>query len=119
MKTKTKPKKFWAMLLKYNPFVMGGDVWQPVRYETDGSPVKVKKYSCFVFFNELQGEYQVHDKKSGGLIGHGRTKGAALALARENVETTPDLDEQMAKISLMSCKVVEREWALRVGSKGR
>lgn len=49
----------------------------------------------------------------------GKTVIEAVKLAEKNIKTTPDLDEQMAKVSLMSCETVEREWALRIGSKSR
>jgi len=95
---------------------MGGDVWQPKRYETEGQPEKVGKYECFSFWNEVQGKHQVHDVKSGGLLGDGPTRSAALEKARKNVRITPDLDDQMKKVSLMDLETVERAWALKAGS---
>jgi hypothetical protein len=124
MSTRTKVEKkpvgekpYWALVLVYTPFVMGGNVWQPKRYRTEGKPEKVGKYECFSFWNELQSRYQVHDVKSGGLLGDGPTLAAALEIAAKNVRTTPDLDEQMKKINLMNLDTVERAWALEACSK--
>src|SRR3990172_3512348 len=115
-KAKAKPATFCALILVYEPFIMGGDVWQPRRYETEGTPVRVGKYRCFTFFNDVSKKHHVHDQKTGGLLGEGRTVEEAVATAKKNIAETPDLDAQMRSAgSVEGPKVITKDEALRRG----
>lgn len=88
-------KQFYAAVQFYEPFTMGGNVWQWRKYAVDGSSVKVGEFNCFLFKSPGYQYYYVHECKTGVCIGEGKTKKAAVEKASENVDTTPDLKEQM------------------------
>lgn len=97
-KKKIRTKSYWAMGLVYVPFVMGGDVWQERRFAVQGDPVRILKFSCFYARNTVSKEWGVYHVETGGLLGTGATREAARAKAVENIQTTPDLTEQMEKL---------------------
>lgn len=124
MKTKkgTPPtvKKFWAMLLYYVPFVMGGQTWQPRRYEVAAEPEKIGSFKCFVWLNDVSMKFHVNEVTTGGLLADASSREAAIDLARSNIAMTPDLRAQMARFGdVMNHPEVPKDEALKRGEKGK
>ena len=113
--------KGWAICQYYEPFTMGGNVWQWRRFEIDAEDVElVKGFKGFVFYDDLTREYRVHEITTGGLLGEGKLRDEAVATANKNIEETPDLKNQMANLGDTSnFQVVEAADALRRIAKKR
>jgi hypothetical protein len=91
---------FYAICQYYVPFTMGGSVWQWRRYKVGHaeSVTLIQEFQAFVFLDEQSKIWNVHEKTTGGLLGEGDTKEAAVFQANKNIEDTPDLKEQMEKL---------------------
>ncbi len=87
--------KYWAVYQEYFPFVMGGTVWQPRRYEITGEPVSVGKLKCFMFYNTIEKAWQCHECDTGGLLASGLSREEAVRTALQNCSITPDIAEQI------------------------
>ncbi len=109
---------FWALCLFYEPFVMGGDVWQKRRYEVVGEVSDpIDGYETFAWSNQ-SGDWQVHETKTGGLLGKGETLHEAWSDAKKNVRETPDFAEQAKQLGpVLRHVAVEYAEAMRRLSK--
>ena len=115
---KKKTKIFYAAAQFYEPFIIGGDVWQWYRYPVEARLVKIVDFDCFIFEGH-NGDYHIHEQKTGGLIGKGKTKKRAEADAIANVKSTPDLKKQMAQFGdVMSFKETTKKEAFRRLQRG-
>lgn len=86
-----------AICQYYEPFTMGGNVWQWRRFEVESEPVDlVDGFKGFAFYCELTKEWRVHELTTGGLLGEGPNQIEAVHTANTNIKETPDLREQMA-----------------------
>lgn len=107
-----KRTEFWARGVFYNPWVMGGSVWEHKRYRLSGTEVRVWGHQGYV--SKVGREYEVFEGVSGGLIGKGKTKSAAVKDAVHNIRITPTLKRQIEDLgSVNSLQEVPTEEALR------
>lgn len=108
----TKPA--WVALEVYNAFVMGGSVWQWIRFEMHCVEFKIDRRDITCVAYEAAGQWNVHEKRTGGRMGGGATLEAAIAQTHENVDTTDDLEDQIAKTpDVMTHKEVAVDQAMR------
>jgi hypothetical protein len=114
MTTKTK-EKYWVRVKFYEPFTMGGSVWRDVRYEVEGDPITLpRKIKGHVSRNAAAKKWVVHELTTGGFLGDGKTKKDAIECAKNNISITPDLEQQIAKMSdLMGLPETTTQEALR------
>ena len=92
-------QEYWVRCQFYEPFTMGGDVWQGRRYRVEGVQCrKLGRFEVFGFFRVAKNAWQVHEKSTGGWLGKGKTLDAAWKAAKKNVEITPDLTRQIEKL---------------------
>ena len=89
----------YGMCLYYVPFVMGGDVWQPRRYKVENVKETRTINGIDVFLQKcpIDGMWRVTETTTGGLLGQGNSEKKAFEVATDNIESTPDLKDQMAK----------------------
>lgn len=112
----------FAICQYYEPFVMGGNVWQWRRFGVESEQVElVDGFTGFVFYDELTKEWRVHELTTGGLIGEGPNRLDAIHKANTNIKETPDLREQMKSLGdTTQFPVVEAADALaRIAKKQR
>ncbi len=105
---------FWALCLFYEPFVMGGDVWQKRRYQVVAEASDpIEGYETFAWSNQ-EGEWRVHEKSTGGLLGEGETLHEAWAEAKKNIKETPDFAKQVKQLGpVLNHTAVEYSEAMR------
>lgn len=90
--------RFYAVCQFYEPFIMGGDVWQFRKYYVDGTAVQLANdISGFVFVDHTVGEYHVHEVLTGIRLSSHMSESRAIAIANENIEMTSDLADQIRK----------------------
>ena len=95
-KIKPKTTECYAICQFYEPFVMGGDVWQWRRYKVNAEPISLdRKFKAFVYHNHITAKWCVHEAGTGGLIGTGRSRKDAIDDANNNIKITPDLEKQV------------------------
>ena len=112
---------YWARCSFYEPFVMGGNVWQNKRYRVEGVPCrKLGQYEVFGYFRVSKNLWVVHEKSTGGLLAEGATLDDAWATAKKNVEDTPDFGQQVAQLGPVErLQEVPTEEAVRRLDKSR
>ncbi len=87
----------YAICQFYVPFVMGGDVWQFRRFKVEAEDCElIKGFKGFVAKHKRR--YTVYELATGGKLGEGHTRQAAIFDANKNIEETPDLKEQIQKL---------------------
>lgn len=86
--------EFYAVLLKYCPFVMGGLVWQPRRYKVQGEGSRIRAFEVFVT-KRGRNRVAVHETTTGAYICDGLNRDAALRKARKLIDETPDFRAQI------------------------
>ncbi|MEX2431419.1 MAG: hypothetical protein WD645_05815 [Dehalococcoidia bacterium] len=96
----TDPATFLAICVRYEPFRVGGNLWQIRSYEM--KPLAVRDVGsgldAYLAHNPHgRGYYGHYEVQSGALLGHGLDVEVALNLARENVATTVDLEDQIER----------------------
>jgi hypothetical protein len=110
----TEENKFWAICRFYEPFTMGGDVWQWCRFQVEGKPLRMlRDIQAFIFFDDVSKRWKVHEAGTGGFLGEGATDMDATYHANKNIELTPDLEEQIKGLGDTGrFPVVEKDEAL-------
>ena len=108
-------EKRFVICQYYEPFVLGGSVWQWRRFQVNAYITKLtSKFEGLLFYCPLTKEWRIHESTTGGLLGEGKTGEAAIADANRNIETTPNLREQMTSLGDTSkFQVVEKNEALK------
>lgn len=115
---KSVKREFWARAIFYEPFVMGGDVYQHVRYKHEGEEVKI--YGNKGNVAKVNDHWEVFEAVSGGLCGKGKTKEAAIADAIHNVRITPSFKDQIKELGkIENCREVTADEALQRLSKSK
>ena len=124
--SKMKLETFWAIALQYQPFNFGGDLHRPVRFLLTGEPKtieagkgkKTRVYEGYLTF--FAGAWRFYEKETGGLLGDSKIKAKCLVEALLNIESTPDLLDQMKTFKdVMRHPAIKTEEAERLLSKGR
>lgn len=111
--------KHWAICQFYEPFTMGGSVWQWRRFEVEAEEVYlINKIKGFVF-QQSETQWNVYELSTGGFLGVGASRADAIKAAKHNIKITPNLKEQIAKLGDTShFQVVSSEEALKRITKG-
>jgi hypothetical protein len=85
----------WAICQFYEPFRLGGPLWDFVRFKVNGSPIILDRdIEAFIYTFPKPKEYRVHHTQTGGLLGSGKTQKAAIEMANYNISMTPDIFNQ-------------------------
>jgi len=80
------PVRIWT--LKYEPFMFGGDLHQPVfTMAIPLQTITVSGYVLHVFKNLHVKKYHIAEGTSGALVGHGRTEAEAIAKVTTDIST--------------------------------
>lgn len=99
--SKTKASKpvlveHWAICQFYEPFVMGGSVWQFRRFKVQAEDIKlVSGFKGFLYRDQVSKVWRVYEESTGGMLGEGRTREEAIYQANYNIKRTPDLRKQV------------------------
>ena len=103
----------YALCKYYEPFVIGGPVWQFKRYEIDADDVNlVNGFKGFIF--KIGTSWSVHELNTGGFIGSGESIEEAIYSANCNIKDTVDLDDQIKSLGDVSkFPIVKTEEALQ------
>lgn len=88
--------EFWARAIFYNPWVMGGSVWQHKRYKLTGEQVRIWGHQGYV--SRVGNGYEVFESVTGGLCGKGKTRASAVKDAIHNIRITPTFKDQMGEL---------------------
>jgi pyruvate/2-oxoacid:ferredoxin oxidoreductase beta subunit len=108
MSTPVVKSSFYAGIIVYQPFILGGDVNETKRFRVDAESVKLlKKYDCFVF--ERKGRWYLYEVTTGMQVCSDKTRDTvidqAMGLIREHkkqfeqqLKKTPSIDT----LSIMS-----------------
>lgn len=98
-----KREPFLAIASFYEPFTMGGNVWQFHAYPVQAMPLTlVENIKAFVF--EAEDRFHIHEAESGGWLSSGKSLSEAIAVAVQNISSTPDLKEQIKILGKASDK---------------
>jgi len=109
--------EFWARCRFYEPFTLGGDLWQWVKYKLEGYEHVAAGYKVYVV--EFDGEAHVHEASTGGYMCKDKTRKKALQKARRLIKITPNFSTQIAAHQqLGNLREVETEEAIRRLSNG-
>lgn len=100
-------QKHYGICMYYDTFVMGGDVWQARKYKVEkvDEVLNLDGLEVFVWKCPISSKWKVNEVTTGGLLGDGNSKKAALKKAISNIEETPDLKEQIKKIGPVKGKI--------------
>ena len=93
MKT-TKAIKIWTE--DYSPFIMGGDVFQPIATRViPESSFTINKIKLHVIRNQKTGQYHIAESVTGAFVGHGKTaKDAIGQVTRDLASADPAIVRQ-------------------------
>ena len=115
-------KTYWARVDIYNPFVMGGHVWQWYKYKITADVIEhtIAGYDAFAFFDDHSGKWTVYETSTGGWLASHVELERALFRAKYDIDRTPDFQKQMHEMrSLDSLPEYDTEEALRRLAKTR
>lgn len=92
--------QFWVRAKFYEPFRLGGELWDKVRYPLEGTERNVLGYRVFTVEYEPKDElfvsyFKVYEVTTGFFICKAPKEKSALDKARRLIKITPDFDEQI------------------------
>lgn len=89
----------WAICKVYEPFTIGGSVWQSRRFRVAAEDVDLKKrFKGFAFYDKASRWWFVYELQSGGCLGDGKHRQDAIDKANYNICRTPDLRKQIKRL---------------------
>lgn len=126
-------KEFYARAILYTPFVMGGDTHQHYKYKLKGKKVvltftKKPDHPCPTCKHTIRGKktiinawcarrgkvFSIFEERTGGFLGEGRSREAAVKKAQSNLDITPDFLDQLSKLKDIDlCSEEETKEVLR------
>lgn len=109
----------FAVVSFYEPFTMGGNVWQERRFKVKCEFFKCQGFDLFWFYDKVGNVYRAHEVTTGVMVCKAKTDHAVKAKASALIKITPDFEKQIAqKGSHERFQIVEAEDALTRLKKG-